>query len=152
MNIRDMLLEKCLVPVKVSEEAKRLIDRYKGNILVIDDDYFKYPLYALLRILSYTKKTALAYARKVINAGYTGADVMENQRIYMALLEDYRIAYGDFVNLVHISLEEMVELDEVRRKISEATALLYESNVDLLIDIFDTNSVLYEIEGVDYAR
>ena len=82
MSLRDQIIDRTFVPVEVGKEAKELIGTYRYNRVVFDSDYDLHPLYALLKIMTYVKKSAIAIARKSIRSFEVGNGVRENYLIY----------------------------------------------------------------------
>lgn len=152
MSVRDMIVERTFAPVEVQGDVKKVIDSYHHNRAVFDADYDEHPLYALLKIMTYAKKCAYVIARKNITSFNWVNSAADNYRIYTAYMTDFQIAHDEFVKHFDKDEELLVRLDEIKGKLAKAIAVGYKDNVDLMMDIFDTDSPLYDIEGIEYAR
>ena len=152
MSVRDNIIKRTFEPVEIGDEAKKLIDVYRYNKEVFDEDYDLRPLYALLKIMTYVKKYALIIAKKSIDSSEVSNHVRENYLIYCKYREEFNIAYAEFVK--HFKpYEELFELlNDIRGKLEKSIAVKYTDNISLMMDIVDTNSLLYEVEGIGYAK
>ena len=141
-----------MADTEVSKEAKDLISSYHHNQAVYDEDYDLHPLYALLRIMTHARKCAYAISRKHVNSYGCGDTMRENYIIYRSYMKDFQTAYNDFIKHFQMDDELSDRLEEAKVKLAESIAVGYDDNVYLMIDIFDTFSSLYGIEGIEYAR
>lgn len=152
MSIREEIVERTFVPVEVEKPAKNLIDNYHYNKEVYDEDYDLHPLYALLKIMVYAKRCAYVISKKNMSSFYLGNSAANNYILYKAYLNDFKIAYDEFVSHFELNEELLVKLAEIRSRLEKAIAVGYEDLTFLMMDIFDVNSPLYGIEGIEYAR
>ena len=151
MNVRDLIIEKTSIPMEIGSEVKDLIEEYSFNKEVFDEGFNKYPLYALLKIMAYTKRCAYILARRNMSNLCCGESARSNYIVYRSYMNEFKIAYDEFAK--QFNDEELVgKLQEIRNKLKESIAVDYDDYICLMIDIFDTNSDLYSIEGIGYAR
>ena len=151
MSIRELIIKNCNVPVEIGESAQKLINAYRYNEQVYDSEYDNSPLYALLKIMVYVKRCALVIARKNINSFTCGDTARSNYIVYRAYMEEYQTAYNEFSKYM-VDEELNSRLDDVRAKLAKSIAVDYEDRIALMMDIFDMDSSLYEVEGIGYAR
>ncbi len=152
MSLREMIVAKTLGPVEVSEDAQKLINKYRYNNVIYDTDYDLNPLYALLRIMTYTRKYAYVIARKEAKSFNCCDTMAANYIVYKQYMDDFKIAYEEFHKLFILNDEEKERLNSAKEKLAEATAIGYDDDTYFMIDLFDQDSCLYGIEGIDYAR
>lgn len=152
MNIRGLILEEAIKEAKISKEAQAIIDRYRYNEQIHDSYYDLYPLYALMKIMVYTKRYAFIIARKNLTQFLPGDDVRNNYVLYKAYMEDYSIASEEFRKHLNLSDTERATVEEVKDKLEKSIAVKYKDDIDLFVDIFDMDSSLYKVEGIEYAR
>ncbi len=152
MSLREMIVAKSLGPVEVSEEAQKLINKYRYDKVIFDESYDENPLYALLRIMTYTRKIAYAIARKKADSFNCCDSMAANYLVYRQYMSDFHIAYDEFNRLFVLNEEEKDRLASAKEKLAEATAIGYEDDTYFMIDLYDQDSCLYGIEGIEYAR
>ena len=152
MNIRGLILEEAIKKANISKESQAVIDRYRHNEQVYDSYYDLYPLYALMKIMVYTKRYAFVIARKNLTQFLPGDDVRNNYVLYKAYMEDYGIASDEFRKHLILSDDEREMVEEVKDKLEKSIAVRYTDDIDLFVDIFDMDSSLYKVEGIEYAR
>jgi len=152
MSMRDEIIDRTFAPVEVGKESQQLIANYRNNKEVVDSDYDLHPLYALLKIMAYAKRCAYVIGRKNVNSYGCGDNIRNNYVLLRAYMNDFGIAYDEFVKHFESSEELFDKLRSIKDKLASSIAVGYEDVVYLMIDIFDTNSMLYGIEGIEYAR
>lgn len=152
MSIRNLIIEKSKKEVNLSEEAKALVSKYYYNNEVYDDLYELYPLYALMKIMAYTKRYAFVIARRNLTTFNRSSELRDNYLIYMTYMKEYDIAEREFAKHFALNDKEQAVIDEVKAKLEKAIAVKYNNDIELLVDIFDVDSSLHKIEGIEYAR
>jgi hypothetical protein len=152
VSVRESIINRTLVPVEIGEEAKTLIGNYRHNKEIFDSDYDLHPLYALLKIMTYVKRCALIIARKSIKSFEAGNHARENYLVYCQYREDFNVAHDEFVKHFQEDEELLTRLDDINTKLSSSIAVKYSDRVSLMLDIVDTNSPLYDVEGIEYAK
>jgi len=152
MSLREMIVSKTLGAIEVSESAQRLINKYRYNNIVYDESYDENPLYALLRIMTYSRKYAYAIGRKNANSFNCCDTMAANYIVYKQYMDDFHVAYEEFNKLFILNEEEKDRLDNAKEKLKEATAVGYDDDTYFMIDLYDQDSYLYGIEGIEYAR
>ena len=151
-SVRDMIINKSLGPVEVSRGVQDLLNEYEYNKQVFDESYKENPLYALLKIMVYTKRSAMIIAKKNIQSFCWGNSAADNYTVYRLYMRDFQFAFDAFNGLFELNEEEKDRLDDIRRRLVDSIAVEYPDNTSLMVDIFDTDSQLYTVEGIEYAR
>ena len=151
-SVRDMIINKSLGPVEVSRGVQDLLNEYEYNKQVFDESYKENPLYALLKIMVYTKRSAMIIAKKNIQSFCWGNSAADNYKVYRLYMRDFQFAFDAFNGLFELNEAEKERLDDIRRRLVDSIAVEYPDNTSLMVDIFDTDSQLYTVEGIEYAR
>ena len=152
MKIRDLIIERPMADIEIGKEAKDLINSHRYNQDVYDEDYDMHPLYALLKIMIHVRRSAFIIARKNLTTLPVGDNARSNYIVYQAYMKEYQSAYNEFIKHFQLDAELADRLEEAKDKLVDAIAVKYDDDVSLMMDIVDTNSCLYGIEGIDYAR
>lgn len=151
MSVRDSIIKRTFAPVEIGKDAKELILLYRSNKDVFDADYDLHPLYALLKIMTYAKRCAVTIAKKTINS-FNACNARNNYVSYCRYMDELSIAHDEFAKHFEQDEELFDLLDEIKGRLETSTICTYSDRLDLMIDIFDTNSPLYSVEGIGYAR